>query len=483
MNLPGEETTLGERPAARTASPSTSAGFLAGFTERGPIDEAKLCVSITDLEDKFGGRLQGDPELYDAADAAFHEGSTAIYVGRTTGDNPVKATKILVDEAGKTCLTVTAKDVGEYGNSIKAQVTVAEGKFTVIVSREGHVLESSGAKTTVEEAIAWAEKTAEWVDLAGGESKLSPKAQTVTLAGGKAELGSADGSNLITTFALFPKDWGPGQVAVPNFAGDEEAHLVAAVHCALNNRRGLLDDVQSADANELIATATPLRAAENDGARFIALFGSWAIIPGLTQGTERTCPYSGVQMGIIARSESEGNNPNKPAAGSKRGKARWALGLDVVFSKGDRELLHAAGVTCSVLKRGVPTTFDDRTLVDPLADKDWLSFASSRMVMAVSELTRQVLEDFEFEDIDGHGYIFNDLAGQIGGRACKGFYEEDALYGATPQEAFAVNTGPQVNTPASIEAEEIKAQVAVRTSPKGNMLTAEVVKVPISESV
>jgi hypothetical protein len=63
------------------------------------------------------------------------------------------------------------------------------------------------------------------------------------------------------------------------------------------------------------------------------------------------------------------------------------------------------------------------------------------------------------------------------------FYREDALYGALPEEAFAINTGPAVNTPQSIEQEEIKAQVALRISPKGGLLKAEIVNVPISESL
>jgi hypothetical protein len=484
MEAPGENVILGERPAARTAAPNVSLGYVAGFSERGPLDEAVLLVSITDAEDKLGLRLEGNPEAYDVLDAAFHEGVAAIYFARCTGDAPVKASKVLVDAEGKTCLTVSAKDVGEYGNSLKAKVVLAGEEATITIETTGgKVLESSGAKKSVAALIEWATNISNWVDAAAGESIKLPKTQTITLTGGKANLNEADSSNLAASLALLPKDLGPGQVSVPNFAGDELGHLATMVHCGLNNRRALLDDKLGASVAELIASATALRGAEGKAGRFAAYYGSWAIVPGQTVGTTRTCPYSGVQMGLIARAEAEGNSPNRPAAGGKRGKTRWALGLETTFSEAERAELNAAGVTCAIIRGGVPVTFGNRTLTNPETDGDWRSFSASRTVMAVAETTRQVLEGFEFEDIDGHGYVFKELQGEIEGRACKPLYENNALYGDLPADAYAVNTGPQVNTPASIEAEEIRAQVAIRTSPTGERLVAEVVKVPIAESL
>lgn len=485
MRAPGEEVILGERPAARAGAPSTSAGFLAGFTEKGRIDEPEYCVSMTHLEEFFGGRLDDHPELFDAADAAFHEAlGMGIYVQRLVHTGAVAASKVLVDEAGKTVFTAQARSVGEYGNSFKVKVVKEGAEFKIVVeTTAGKLVEASPLKTTKAALLEWGQNDANTITLISGESAELPKVQTVTLAGGNAKLAEVVGADVVEGLANYAEDLGPGQLALPNFAGEEEAQIAALGHCALSNRRALLDDELTAEVADLIEHATALSVVDDDGARYGALFGSWAIIPGLTSQTSRTCPYSGVQMGLIARSESEGNNPNKPAAGRKRGKVRWALGLVTTFTKEERAELSAAGVTTCILDRGVPVTFDDRTLVDQTTDEDWISFASSRTVMAVYELTRQVLEGFEFEDIDGHGYVFGELAGEIGARACKPLYNEGALYGESPEEAFAVNTGPEVNTPASIEAEEIKAQVAIRCSKTGRFLKAEIVRVPVSEAV
>jgi len=481
----GEQVTLGERPAAKAAAPSTSAGFIAGFTERGNTDGYHFCISPTDAENKLGGRLVGDPEVFDCIDAAFNEGASVVYVTRVTGDNPVAAKKDFADadEAPKVSLTFTAREVGEYGNRIKVQVATAGGKTKVTVSFDEEVVEATPEFETQDAVVAWVNENSNWITAAKGPSAKLPKSQTLALAGGDAKTGTADGGNLVEALNRLVKDLGPGQVSAPNFR-DEEGHLALLATSILNNRRALLDDEKEATKDELVENATPLQAAPGKGARRGAYMAQWAIIPGLTQGTTRQVPYSGVQMGIIARSEAEGNNPNKPAAGRKRGKARWALGLVNTWTQEEIAELDDAGVTCAILAGGVPCTFGDRTLIDQDEEsRDWRSFAASRLVMAVSELTRQVLMGFEFEQIDGRGLVFSDLAGQISGRACMPFYREDALYGALPEEAFAINTGPAVNTPQSIEQEEIKAQVALRISPKGGLLKAEIVNVPISESL
>jgi hypothetical protein len=482
----GEEVLIGDRAAAQTAAASTSRGFIAGFTERGPIGKAVFVISLGDFEDKFGGRLVGDPEVYDCVDAAFHEaGALGVYVERVVGDEAAVASKAFPDgeEAPKTSITFSAKAAGEYGNGVKVKTTVEGGKVKITVLVDGVVKEGTKLFATQDEIVSWAEEESDWVDAVKGESAKLPKTQELALEGGKADLAGATGANLTEALSTAIRDLGPGQVSAPNFR-TEEGHLAVIAHCILNNRRALLDDEIDAEFDDLVEHATALSGAPERGARYAAFFGSWAIIPGIANGARRTVPYSGVQMGIIAASEAAGNNPNKPAAGRRRGKARYAVGLVKEWTVDQIDELDEAGVTCAILADGIPCTFGDRTLVDTDEEgRDWRSFGASRLVMAVADLTRQVLQGFEFEQIDGHGYVFSDLAGEIKGRACMPFFRDKALYGELPDEAFRVNTGSSVNTPASIEEEKIKAQVAIRISPKGGFLSAEIVNVPIAESL
>jgi phage tail sheath protein FI len=58
-----------------------------------------------------------------------------------------------------------------------------------------------------------------------------------------------------------------------------------------------------------------------------------------------------------------------------------------------------------------------------------------------------------------------------------------ALYGATPADAFFVETGPAVNAPATIAAGELRAQVSMRVSPSAEVVRIDVVKIPVTQSI
>jgi hypothetical protein len=57
------------------------------------------------------------------------------------------------------------------------------------------------------------------------------------------------------------------------------------------------------------------------------------------------------------------------------------------------------------------------------------------------------------------------------------------LYGVTPDEAFVVDVGNEVNTDDTIAAGELHAVLAVRMSPMSEFVIIEVVKVSITENL
>jgi len=470
--------TIGERAAATLAAPSTSNAFFVGFTEKGPVDEPIYAVSMADVVEKAGERLATEPLLYDSLDAFFKEGGSNAYIARVS-PGAVTASKTLVDSESKKVRLISAKSPGSWGNSIKVSVTLAGGKVTYTVKYEGVLVEASPALDTLEEEIAWSEEESAYIVIAKeSEGSGDPKTQEVTLAGGTYATGSATTEHIETAIDLFGRDLGPGQIAFPgNVSEAVQEYLLA--HGEANNRRAVLDGDEDASVAELVSQATALR---GETAKYGTLMGNWAVIPGLSRGTYRRIPLSGVFLGVIARCESEGNNPNVAAAG-KRGRCKFALDLVTKFTDVERGELDDAGIIPALMKRGTVTIFGDVTLVNKTTEPNWRSFASSRLAMGVAALADLILDDFDFEQIDGHGYVFGDLKGKIEGGACMPYYLANAFYGQTPPEAFEVNTGPDVNTPSSIANEEIKAQIAFRASPHGHTLSIEVVKVPITESL
>lgn len=485
MDAPGYTVTIGNTPAVSFTAPGTSNGFMAGFVRKPTLDEPKVVFSLTDFAEKCGGRITGNPHLYDSVDTAFREGASAIYIAPIQGDGAAAATKDLIDGASKVALTVTAVVPGDWGNDLKLVATAAGGKYTLTLSYEGTVIAVSPSLEDLDDAVAWAaEAASDWITIVNPKTPeaANPKTQTIELEDGDDDFTAVDDDNLETALDLFNRDLGPGQVAAPGFT-DAAMHEKLLAHAAANNRRALIDLEDGATPEELAEAAVALSAVPDEAARFGAALAPWATVPGLSSSTTRTVPYSAVQMGLIARAEGAGHNPNEAAAGKKRGSARFATGLTQAFTDAQRATLNDAGVISAILVRGVVTTFGNRTLVNSTEDSNWKSFSASRLVMAVAAEAGRVLEDFEFSQIDGHGYVFKELEGELNGRACIPFYLANALYGTTPAEAFVVNTGPDVNTPTSIEAEEIKAQIALRVSPTGERLNVEIVKVSANESL
>lgn len=477
--LPGHTVVIGERAAAPVSAGSTANGFMVGIAERGPATAPLGVVSLADFVSKYGNRVTGFPTLYDSVDAAFREGASLIYIGRAVGEGAKTSQAKLEDSGGKKVVNLTAESPGEWGNSLKVKVEKSGGEATIIVERSGTVVESIGGLTSIEAIVNWANNVSQYVNATVGEAgEAIPKAQTVELKEGEDKNSKVEQAQLETALGLFARDRGPGQVAAPGFT-TEAIHKAILKHCDLNNRRALLDLTADTEA-ELVARGTALRGQQ--GSRYGMLLAPHAVIPGLTKGTTRSVPYSAIQMGVIARNDAEGRSPGEAAAG-KRAICQYATGLSASYTDAQREALNNAGVTVAILRRGLPMTYGNRTLTNPTTDPDWLSFAASRIVMTVAALADLVLEDYEFDQIDGHGYVFRDLAADLNGRACMPLYLDNALYGQTPDEAFAVNTGPEINTPQSISEEKIKAQIAIRTARTGEMLTVEIVKVPTTEAL
>lgn len=478
MTLPGHTTILGERVRARFASPSTANGFVVGFTERGPSNEAVLCRSLAEYVEVFGERVSYGV-LYDSLDASFREGVGAVYVGRIVGPTPVIATDNLAS-AGGDVLKVDALSAGAWGNDIDVACDATGANFVLTVTYAGTQVEVSPTLATNDEAVAWAAASS-YIRI----TKLGatdPIDGTANLAGGDDDHASSTDATRRAALALFPRDLGPGNVAQPGFT-TSQSYLDLLAHCVANNRRALLDGPDTPTVATLTAASLALRTAPNEGARYGQMLAPWATIPGLSPGTFRTVPYSAVQMGLIAKAEAETQNPNQAAAG-KRGRSSYAVGLSQApWTDAEREILNDSGVSVARVIRDTVTTYGNRTLANPLTDGDWKSFSGSRVMMLLAANADLVMEDYDFEELDGWGHVFAKLEGDLSGRACMPLYALGALYGNTPAEAFSVNTGSDVNTPQTIADEQIKAVIGARVSPTGEEITTEIVKVPTTEAV
>lgn len=102
--------------------------------------------------------------------------------------------------------------------------------------------------------------------------------------------------------------------------------------------------------------------------------------------------------------------------------------------------------------------------------------------MAIAARGDAVLRRYVHEQIDGKGVLQGQIAGELGAMLGE-LYELGAVYGDSPEDAYAVDTGPAVNPPADIAAGKLRAAIAFRASPGAERVTLELTRVAITEAV
>lgn len=478
MTLPGTKITVGDGAAARSAAADSGTAFMVGLTDRGPIDAPVLVRSLTDAVTKLGERVTYGM-IYDSLETFFREGGSAAYVGRIVGPGAVTATLNLSD-GGSDTLTVDAVSPGDWGNGLSITVTAggAGGTFVLTVKEGSETVEVSPDLTDNTEAVAWAAKSSyiRLTDLAGGNPAVAAAASLTT---GDDKRANITGTEIQAALDLFTADLGPGQVAYPG-ATDGTSHLAVAKHAAERNRVAILDGTDTPTGSTVIAQAAAVRADGNG--RSAGLFAPWATIPGITPGTERTVPYSAVQCGLIARSDGATGNPNLAVAGDN-GTCRYATGLSQpAWSDTDREALNDGGVNVALVKNGEVKTYGNRTCANQVLEANWLQFSNSRLAMFIASKAEAIAEIYLFSQLDGRGIKVAEFAGDLQGMLLP-LHQIGALYGGTPEEAFAVDTGEGVNPPASLADGILSASISVRMSPAAERVEINITKVAAKETI
>jgi phage tail sheath protein FI len=480
MTLPGTVVTVADSVPARTAPTDLSVWFIAALADRGPLAPV-LVTSIDDYIATFGDRVSYGIG-YDALDAYFHEGGSSAYVSRVVGPTPVSAHVDLSDAVPAVSLHVTAKNPGEWGNSLDVAVVAGGGggTFQIRIKESGTVVEQSDDLTTQADAVAWSAGS-KYVTITLGVGTAAPVVVGDTpLASGTDDRGAITDADWATAINRFSKTLGPGQVSMPGRT-TSQAYSDQLAHAAANNRIAILDAPDTADVATLVTTGTGLQAADNG--RYGGVFVPWAVVPGLVAGTTRTVPYSAIEAGIIARNDNAGLSPNIAAAGIN-GQSRYALSLSQdEWADSDRETLNDDGVNVVRIVYGGVRTYGFRTVADPTAHPDLLQLSNSRLLMAIQNEGEIIGERFVFAQIDGKGFAASDLQGSLVGESLLPLYNEGSLYGNTPADAFFVDTGPTVNTPELIAAGKLAAIEYVRLSPFAELVPIQIITRPITEAV
>lgn len=476
--LPGSEVRDVSTAPARSAPLDSGTWFIAGLADRGRVNEPVLVRSLTQAVNEFG-EFVAYGLLYNALDTFFHEGGAMAQVIRVVGPD-AKTAFVLLKEEAKECLKVVALSPGGWANNV--DIVVAEGSeedtITLAVKENGVVKEQSLDLADKTAAIAWAEGS-NYVRIEDAGVGVMPGVGTFELKEGDDDRENITDEEWQAALDLLSKDLGPGQVSLPGRT-TEGAHEMLLEHAKSHSRVAILDLPDTGDSATLKASTAAVR--DLDGAGYGGAFAPWAVVPGLTRGTTRTVPWSCVQAGMLARNDAAGLSPNKPAAG-RNGEAKWVLELSQLpWDDATREDLNESGVNVVKTVVGNIRTYGNRTLVDPEDDPQLELFSNARLHMVITSRCEAKAEEFVFEEIDGKGHTFSRLNGELRG-IIGPYYSAGSLFGETPDEAFFVDTGPQVNTPQTIQEKQINAAVEVRYSPAGERVRIDISRTLVTEAL
>lgn len=487
MTLPGPVVTQSASPPPRSAPADVGVWFVVGLTEKGSSTAAVEIRSMAEYTRWLGGRVTYGA-LYDALETFFAEGGARAVVGRVVGPTPVSSSVNVFDQAGSTApadvaIVATAKNPGVWGDSLNVEILAGggAGTFVIVVSHDTlGELERSPDLVDRDAAVTWSQ-TSDNITITLGASNEDPRVQgPLSLAGGNDDRTNITDAQWLAALNRFAKDRGPGQVSAPGQAtGTRHGQLLD--HARLNNRFALLDLTDTNNTTTLLVQAAVNRL-DVDG-RYGAMFTPWAKIPGLTPGTTRTVPYSAVQAGLEARQAGLGRSANEPAAGDD-GRARYALALSQdAFTDAQRETLNDQGVNVAIVLFDGVRTYGYRTCVDPYgALQDWLAMSNARLGMEISSKAYVIAEAFEFKQVDGAKHRISDYGAALVGMLLP-YHRSGALYGATPEDAFIVDVGDSVNTPATIQARELHARLGLKMSPFGERVFVDISKVPLTQAL
>jgi hypothetical protein len=487
MARPGTQIDIVDDAPFGGAVLDTGQAFFVGVTERGPVGEVTRVVSLRQYEDAYGAR-SGGSLMYDSVGAYFAEGGSVLYASRVSGASAVVASA--------TFGSATAKAVspGAWGNNVDvaavAPTTLAErvaaqrrvaraagAPIIVTVSYNGVVTERSTVVATVDELVVWAQEHSDIVRFVKGANNTLPAAGvSAALTGGVSDNASG-ASEIGAALDALPYELGPGQIAAPGLT-TTTTHEALLEHADRCRRNALLDLPDSSDPTVLAAAVAALEGMT--GVRFAGAFAPWAIYPAQTSPATVQVPYSGIEAGLIARSDAANDNPNVSAAGAN-GISRMALGLTQTYGDDVREALNETGVNIAIVKYGDVRTYGYRTAAGP-DDPNWLWYGGARELNALAHEADATAESYVLRQIDGQGTLFASLHSDLKG-LCLEHYRRGALYGATPDEAFAVDTGSTINSAETIAAGEVHAVIRVKTSPAAEWVQISIVKVPVERTL
>lgn len=482
------KTTARSGPAS-SAAPADARYFVAGLTERGDVTNPIRVRSAAELDALCGGPVTYGA-VWEDVRTFLSEGGGEAFIARVVGPAATVGTLTLMDRAAVTpvaTLAIDAQNPGAWSSRLTVAVEngTAANTFRLRFALDGvqvEVHDNLANPAAAVDALAARSTFARARNL--GSATVAPGNNPAVLAATALSAGNDDRAAVTATtvgnaLARFAPGLGAGAVAAPGYPSSALGAALRA-HAVANRRIALTATAAGATVAEAVTAAEALTTNDGDA---VGLFYPWVRVP-TGVGTSKLISPEGYVAAVRNRAWLEAGPWRAPAG--EIATARYVEGPERQLSRAEGDQLDDAGVSAIRTIAGSTRLYGWRSLSSDRANFTLLTGRDVLNLLAW-ECERR-LEQFVFQTIDGRGHLLGDVEAELIGlldplRLVNGLYERVDEDGSEIDPGYSVDVGPSVNTSATLAANEVRANVAVRVSPVGSLITVTITKAAVAATV
>lgn len=490
--LPGITVLVNQSQVARPIQRQpTSTAFAVGYSPWGPVGVPTVVTSWEDYRRRFGG-LDVNSYLGDFCYAFFNLfPGKQVVISRVVGPAATRASLVVKDRTNADGLRIQAL----YPSSrvdIRARIETGSTTDTVRITLRSNALNRTETYDNVvmnAAEIVRLNQRSQLVQFTLLSTQSHPQnlpaLTDAQLTGGNDDFGGLTDGSFIGTDdgitrtglqAFNDELFGAGQVAVPG-VGSSAVHAALIAHAERYHRLALLDPPLGSDKDDVLTIRRQF------GTWYGALYWPWVQAADFAgSGLLRLYPPSCFAAGACALVDRTRGTHKAPA------NITIPIALDVERApsggpqtdENTHELLnaHDINVIKPVPEQGVKI-YGARVMT---ADRRVQMVHEIRLLNLFYYSAKLGYAWAPFSTIDGTGRLFRDLR-RTGINFLRPFWEQGALYGRTPEEAFIVVADESNNPPEELEQQRVHVQWGVKISPTAEQIIIAIDNVPIAQDL
>jgi hypothetical protein len=474
---------------ATNAAPGEARYFVAGMTERGDTVVPIRVRSAAELDEAIGGSVPYG-SVYDDVRTYLEEGGSEVYIARVVGPDAEAGTLTLNDRAGTplATLTITASSPGAWSSRLKVAVEAGSntGTFRLRVLLDDALVETFDNLDTPQAAVDTLAARSAYIratnlgSVTAAPANLPAILAATALSAGDDDRGAVTATVVGNALDRFTPDLGAGAVACPGYTSAQTG-VALREHAKDNRRLALTAVAQGSTVSEAQQAADAL--SSSDGGEFVGLFYPWIRIPTGGSTSKLISPE-----GYVAACRNRAHRVEGPwrAPAGEIAIASFVVGVEKELTKAEGDSLDEERVSAIRTIAGTTRLYGWRSLSTDEANYALLTGRDTLNLLAVECEAR--LEQYVFSTIDGKGHLFGDVEAELVGlldplRAVNGLYERVDEDGTEIDPGYSVDVGPAVNTAQVLARNEVRANVAARVSPVGQLITVTITKSALGANV